>query len=216
MVAGARTVIICLPSGPSWWTILPALITPIIGCLALYFAWQNIRNARDLARNKATLDLIEKKESTEHYRAINDIFSTLRLGKGFTHLNDPQTDPERKERQAVIDYLNHYEMVAIGIRDELLDAQLYRAWMEGAFVRDWNAAAQWVQRERWKYEKDRGWTYRASILQNYQDAACQWSQEAIRLNDTTSGPPVEPAGTSDEALPRPIDDVTLGKDVKRD
>jgi Domain of unknown function (DUF4760) len=139
---------------------------------ALYFARQNILNARDLARNKATLDLIEKRESTDHYRSINQTFSRLRKTVGFAHLNDPTTEADVGDRQAVVDYLNHYEMVAIGIERKLLDATLYRRWMEGAYVRDWNAAVGWVQRERWKTDDSGNWTYRATILKNFQLVAC--------------------------------------------
>lgn len=173
---------------------------------------RTIKNARTLARNKATLDLIEKKESTDYYRRINETSSQLRQSQGFTHLNDPRTPEDRSDRQAIIDHLNHYEMVAIGIRDDLLDARLYRAWMEGAFVRDWNAASPWIQRERWKHEEDGSWSYRASILQNYENTACAWSKDAIRLGKEHSPPPAMAAGVSDEALPEPIDVITVGND----
>lgn len=164
-MAGAQQLVICVvSSGPPIWSYLPAFVTPVLGLVALYFAWQNILNARDLARNKATLDLIEKRESTEHYRTINAVFSHLRKTRGFTHLNDPASEDDVADRQAVIDYLNHYEMVAIGIERKLLDATLYRRWMEGAYVRDWNAATDWVQRERWKADNQGNWTYRASIF----------------------------------------------------
>ena len=185
-----------------------AALTPLIGLAALALAARNIQNARELARNKATIDLIEKRESTAHYRMINERFSDLRRGKGFTHLNSP-TDEDKSDREAVVDYLNHYELVAIGIQQKLLDTKLYRAWMEGAFVRDWNAAAEWVQRERWKANEDGSWTYRASILQNYQKVALSWSAQAIAL-DATDGPPTTPAGPGDEPLPEPIDLIDLG------
>lgn len=184
---------------------LPALAAPILGAFALFFAWASIRNARALARHKATLDLIEKTESTDHYRSINRAFSALRRGAGLAHLNDPQNDADKAARQSVIDYLNHYELVAIGIREGLLDEHLYRAWMEGAFVRDWNAATQWIQRERWQYDEVRSWTYRDSLLANYQAIARRWSPEAVVLDARHSGPPAAPAGPSDEPLPTPAD-----------
>lgn len=212
LAAAAQHIVICVtPSNTLWWTYIPGFATPVIGLGALYFASQNIRNARDLARNKATLDLIEKRESTDHYRKINERFSDLRKGKGFAHLNDPATAADIDDRHAVIDYLNHYEMVAIGIRRDLLDATLYRAWMEGPFVRDWNAASGWVQRERWKADSEGTWTYRASILQNFQKIAQNWSSDAIVLNETTGPPPLIAAGPGDQSLPEPIDDVALGE-----
>jgi Domain of unknown function (DUF4760) len=45
------------------------------------------------------------------------------------------------------DYINHYELVAIGIRSNILDERMYRTWMEGPFVRDFNSAADFIQSE---------------------------------------------------------------------
>lgn len=157
--------------------------------IALIAAIVGILTSRKIARDKATLDLIEKRESTDHYRRINRTFSELRKGPGFGHLAgeltpvDAATDAENQsDRQDVIDYLNHYEMVAIGIERRLLDAATYRAWMQSAFVRDWNAAANWVQRERWRLV-DGAWKYHPSILAAYQRIACRWSKDAIRLTE---------------------------------
>ncbi len=205
LISAARAVVICVvPSEPDWRVyIAPALIliSAIIAILAII-------NARSVARQKATLDMIEKKESTEHYRALNERFSELRKGRGFTHLNDPAAE-DKADRRALLDYLNHYEMVAIGIRQGILDDRFYRAWMEGAFVRDWNAAADWIQRERWKLGSNGDWQYRASLFEHYQWVACRWSKEARKLNENASEPPSAGSGASDEPLPLPADEVVL-------
>ena len=112
-------------------------------------------------------------------------------------------------RKKVFEYLNHYEMISIGMRQGILDEKIYRAWMEGAFVRDWNAAADFIQRERWKIDDAGIWSYRASIYQNYQKMACDWSTEARGLTKESSSPPVTAAGPGDDALPEPIDQVVL-------
>ncbi|MES2443439.1 MAG: DUF4760 domain-containing protein [Pseudomonadota bacterium] len=181
--------------GISWTDFLgPALVA-----ISVTVAWLALRNARAVARQKATLDLIEKIESDQHYRQITDRFSELRRGIGFSHLNDPAPE-NRDDRRAVLDYLNHYEIVAIGIRHNILDAEMYRAWMEGVFVRDWNAAAEFIQRERWKGDAT-SWTYRASVFEHFQWAATRWSKDATRLSAKTSPPPSRAAGPGDEPLP---------------
>lgn len=164
-----------------------------------------MRNNRRLARERATLDLIEKVESGEHYRTIVHTFTDLRRGKGFSHLHKPQTERDKEERRCVNDYMNHYELVAIGIRAGILDEGFYRDWMRGPVVRDWNAAAEWVQRERWKREPDGSWKYYGKIFINYEILAGAWSNEAIRLDQLHSGPPsdAEAGGPGDEPLPPP-------------
>jgi len=191
-------------SAPLW----SPFVTPLIAASAAIVAWRALRNTRAIARQKATLDLIEKRESTEHYRSIIERFSKLRKGSGFMHLNDP-IDDDVADRQMLIDYLNHYELVSIGIRQDILDARIYRAWIEGSFVRDWNAVADWVQRERWQRNAEGEWRYRDTIFANYQAIACRWSKESRRLSKASSQPPDRPGATGDTAFPEPIDEIAL-------
>lgn len=204
----APVTIICVepapPSPMAYATPAVALLSFVVSAI---IALRALRNTRSVARQKATLDLIEKRESTEHYRAISRIFFDLQSGSGFMHLVDPTPD-DKPLRKAVFDYLNHYEIIAIGIRQDILDERIYRAWMEGAFVRDWNAAAEFIQRQRWKHADGR-WRYRASVYENYQHVACRWSKDAVRLTEASFPPPAQPAGPGDAPLPEPIDDIDL-------
>lgn len=182
-------------------TLLAATVASIIAIVAL-------RNTRSVARQKATLDLIEKRESTEHYRDLSRTFFELQKGPGFMHLVAP-SEADRPTRKKVFDYLNHYEIIAIGLRQNILDEKIYRAWMEGAFVRDWNAAADFIQRERWKCDEHGQWHYRDSIYENYEHVARRWSPETRVLTAQSSRPPTTPSGPGDDQLPQPIDDVQL-------
>lgn len=182
-------------------TLLAATVASIIAIVAL-------RNTRSVARQKATLDLIEKRESTEHYRDLSRTFFELQKGPGFQHLTAP-SDADRPTRKKVFDYLNHYEIIAIGLRQNILDEKIYRAWMEGAFVRDWNAAADFIQRERWKCDEAGEWHYRSSIYENYEHIAHQWSKDTRALDAQSSQPPRTPVRPGDDQLPEPIDDIQL-------
>lgn len=205
----ANKIVICIAQPPPG---ISPYLTPLVGLLSLAvtatIALRALRNTRAVARQKATLDLIEKRESTDHYRQISRIFFDLQKGGGFMHLVDPAPD-EKPLRKAVFDYLNHYEMVSIGIRQDILDEKIYRAWMEGAFVRDWNAAADFIQRERWKADAQGNWSYRASVYENYQHVACRWSSEAVNLIEDKTKQPQVPARPGDDPLPEPIDDIKL-------
>jgi Domain of unknown function (DUF4760) len=205
LALGGITPVFQTNSNQPHWSVF---IAPAIASVAAFVAWRAFRGARLIAKQKATLDLIEKRESTEHYRQIIDRFSTLRKNRGFDHLNAPTQD-DVPDRRMLIDYLNHYELVSIGIRQDILDSKIYRAWIEGSFVRDWNAVADWVQRERWKQDDNDAWHYRASIYANYQHIACLWSPEAVRLTQDSSPPPASASGAGDDPFPAPTDTVEL-------
>lgn len=178
--------------------------TIVIALLAIYSAtW----TAHRVARIKATIDLIEKRESTTVYRDCNKTFSRLRRGKGFSHLNAPKPE-DQGEREDVKDYLNHYELVALGIRKRVLDDGFYRGWMGGPFVRDWNAASDWIQRERWKCNDAGQWEYDDNIFEHFEFIATRWSREARRLKAEPRIPPADVGtGPGDEALPMLGDQV---------
>jgi Domain of unknown function (DUF4760) len=197
----AKTIVLCQPSSSPHWSVF---IAPLLILISVGVAIWGVRNAREIARQKATLDLIEKRESTEHYKTLLKTFREIRLGQGFGELANPLTDNAREARSSILDYINHYELVAIGIRRNILDELMYRDWMEGAFVRDFNAAADFIQGERWRRTADgKGWVYRKSIFGNYQWAAERWSPEAQRLvkGDPPTDAPAKAVG--DEHLPEP-------------
>jgi hypothetical protein len=189
-------------------------ITPALVALSAIIAVVGVLTTRSVARGRATIDLIEKRESTEHYRQTALGFSRVRRANAFGPLSNPKTDQDKADRQMVVDYLNHYELISIGILNNILDERIYRTWMRGPFTRDWNAAATWIQRERWKRAEDGRWTYYDSIFANYQRIALRWSPEAILLREAYAGPPSDSqaGGPGDEALPpEPGDESRAGE-----
>lgn len=193
-----RALIVCVASSFSWWS----LLTPaVVAISALAAAW-GVVQARATARKRATLDLIEKFESTDHYRGLHAIFMYHRRSDSFERLHNPREEKDRTERQAVLDYLNHYELVAIGILNGILDEEFYRTWMKGPFVRDWNAAATFIQRERWKQADGADdFVYYRRLFENFQQVACAWGRAAVRLTAESGGRPLRPEGPGDEHLP---------------
>ncbi len=131
-----------------------AAISAIVGAYGLIFTvityWQN----RRIAQNKATIDLIFSNENSDHFKGNNLIFSHHRENGGFDALVHAQTGDERTKRKAVADYLNHYELIALGIRRGVLNSGFYRKWMGTVVLRDWNAAQPFVAGERQKVQSD--------------------------------------------------------------
>jgi len=205
-LADAAAFLQCLhPPEPLYRTIL-AFVTPTLVATSAIIALRALYNTRRLARQKATLDLIEKTESTEHYRAISSTFSRLRRSDRLRSIENPKTDEDKRDRQDVLDFLNHYELVAIGIREGILDGKIYQAWMLSAFIRDWNAAADIIQAERWRLNQNgTDWIYHAKVFASYGWLACKWSRSARLLVE--EGKPAMPAAppaniaASDDPLP---------------
>ena len=194
-----QNLAVCVASSFHW----SALATPAVVSVSALVALWGVSAAKATARKRATLDMIEKVESAPHYRALHEAFANRRKKKSFTELNDPIEKQEKADRQSVIDYLNHYELVAIGIRTKILDPTIYQKWMKGPFLRDWNAAAAFIQRERWKWDDGLGaWAYHRQQFENYQHVARQWDPEfCVDLDEKYSSPPQRPSGPGDESLP---------------
>ncbi len=171
-----------------------AALAPFAIILSVLVARQAIHNHAEVARKKATLDLIEKRESNDYYQSSHDVFKQIRKNNEFSHLKNPQSEEWAAKRKKVQQYLNHYELISIGIERKILDADTYRYWMESAFIRDWNASAKFIQDERWVLnERKSTWEYNSKLYENYALKVAEWDQGAIVLNETFSGPPITAA-----------------------
>lgn len=167
--------------------------------ITIAIALSQLATTRSIARMRATLDLIEKAESSEHYIKITATFSDVRRTNAFLALVDPIAK-DRPKRFAVLGYLNHYETIALFIRKRVLDELTYKDWIVGTLVRDWNAATGFIQRERWGWDGDK-WVYDPTLLKELQALACRWSRDAVRLDAGHSGPPPGLPGPEDDLLP---------------
>jgi hypothetical protein len=121
----------------AFWWVSPLVVG--IGVIAsLMVAYLTIRTNRRIARIKATLDLIEATESREHYLALYRIYRRLRTESDFrSAVLNPRTDEDRTARYRCLDFLNHYELVAIGFKEGILDERFYKRWMDYVVVRDY-------------------------------------------------------------------------------
>lgn len=224
LMPDAAQVVIFTTGGFSFWQLVAPVVTLIAVCVAFWgicvarrSALQTIGNAKLIARRRATIDLVEKVESTPHYTDLMTAFSYYRRQNAFLKLSDPREEREKTDRRKILNYLNHYEIVAIGIRLETLDEDFYSDWMQPILVRDWNAASAFVQRERWKkLDSDMGavsdsnvrknksgesFTYQSDIYVELQALATKWSKEASKLDINSGGPPDDAHGPGDERLP---------------
>lgn len=178
------------------------VIGPTVIIVSALGALWGVLVTRATTRRRATLDIIEKTESTEYYQKNFAVYLRYRDGERAV-LHDPKTPEAESDRKAFLDFLNHYEIIAIGIEQGILDEQFYKDWMRSALVRHWNIASDFIQRERWKHDPATGlWSYSGKLFEKFQNLATAWSRDAVRLDKTTGGPPAQPAGPGDEPLPQ--------------
>lgn len=127
----------------SFWWAVPAVLV-LSGIAAICLSLRQISENRSIARKRATLDLIERSESQPYYRELWENFQDVREEDGFAHLVNPANKMLWKQRREVLAFLNHYELVAVGCEQGVLDEKFYADWMKSTVVRDWEAAASFV------------------------------------------------------------------------
>ena len=89
--------------------------------------------------------MIERSESNSFYLDIYAAFRDVMTGEaGFEEISTSKLPAMAEQRRKVIAFLNHYELVAIGIDQGILDEELYRDYLRGTVVRHWFAARAFV------------------------------------------------------------------------
>jgi uncharacterized protein DUF4760 len=129
----------------AFWRVQP-LVTAVAAILSLQSWVGSSRGAnRSIARTRATLDLIERTESQAHYQSLWLNFKAVRGREGgFGALIAPATPADETARALALEFLNHYELVAVGCKHGVLDSEFYKHFMRGAVVRDWQAASDFI------------------------------------------------------------------------
>ncbi len=120
---------------------------------------------------RATLDVILKSESDTYYQNIYATFtSELTRSGGLISLMDAHSDNEKRSRRNVHDFLNHYELIAIAIKKEILDEHFYKEWMRSTYIKHY--------RESEEYIKTLNKENNSSVLFiNFKELAEEWDRE---------------------------------------
>lgn len=112
------------------------LSASVAGVIAL----KNITTQRGIARRRATLDLISGKQwdndyirARKEFNALRESSNGLEFWAAAEHSGTPQLETIRL-------ILNDYELIAIGISEDIIDETLYKRWFESTLIRDFDAA----------------------------------------------------------------------------
>lgn len=110
-------------------------VVPFVGLVGAGVAVYSVAANRAVARMRATLDLIERSESSDYYSDIRKSFRKMNDEEVLVMIKYPKSDEERDLRRKVLAYLNHYKLVAIGCRSRILDENFYAKWMKTTLIR---------------------------------------------------------------------------------
>lgn len=91
---------------------------------------------RNIARRRATLDLIMMWQSNAELIKGRSDFVKLRDGGHLVQWADPAKSGS-SESATIRSVLNRYELVAIGIKQRTLDKTIYELWLKTVTVSDW-------------------------------------------------------------------------------
>jgi hypothetical protein len=113
------------------WGSFPQWITAIIALAAGLIALYSIHTQRDIARKRAAVDVFVKTEMDQQMIVAFDSFH-----KGLEEMGKFESVEEFRDRQrdhylAIRKYLNVHELIAVGIRKEVLDEEVcYHYWCD--------------------------------------------------------------------------------------
>jgi hypothetical protein len=127
---------------------------------------------------RATLDLIERTESQSYYQNLWKGFKAAREAPGgLSALLNPATERPESLRSDVLDFLNHYELIAVGCKQGVLDEEFYKQFMRSAFLRDWAASRDLIRGLR---EPPAPAPKRPTLFEHFEALAMKWQAELDR------------------------------------
>lgn len=135
-----------LAQNGQWFSPLAILLSATIGGS---IAWSAVNANRETARKRATLDVILKSESDDYFERIYIVFlSEKNRSSGLEVLLLAESDGEKKAKTEVDNFLNHYELIAISINQNILDEDFYKQWMKSTYIKHFKEAKAYIDGTR--------------------------------------------------------------------
>jgi hypothetical protein len=122
----------------AWWTANALYFTPIFLAVSIVVAVAALLTQRNLSRSRAAFDLFLKAELDF---ATVQLWTSHQNGiKAYKESSDPAAfiDSHRKEFDAILSYLNIYELVACGIHNRLLDEKICHSYWRRIMRNDYH------------------------------------------------------------------------------
>lgn len=109
--------------------------------VATRIARVNIREQRKISRRRATLDLLSRNEWDGDYLIARNEFVRLKNGSTGLEFWTAKEHEDSPQIGIIRSVLNDYELIAIGIEEDILDEELYKKWFKSAYIKDYDLSA---------------------------------------------------------------------------
>lgn len=180
----AQDIIVNISNGYWWASPLAILLSAGLAGWGVYYS---MCRQRDIAKSRATLDVILKSESDEHYTRIYKTFTSERKRKGgLAVLLDGTTESDKKCLNEVLDFINHYELIAVSISKGILDEQFYKHWMRTSYVEHYEDSREMINAIRQKQEKDTYFEYFEALADRWRAEIEEEEKALEKLNGSQS------------------------------
>ncbi|MEM0930469.1 MAG: DUF4760 domain-containing protein [Pseudomonadota bacterium] len=152
-----------------FWSFLnSAIVAAGLTALVVWFVGvRTLEGQRAIARRQATIDFLEKRKWDSDYIAARQDFIILRDDADRTMsywAREAQAD--RPERSTIRNILNDYELMAIGIQQDIFDEKIYQAYWRGTLITDWKKTRAFIEDVRE--------IANAEVYKSFQDLAEAW------------------------------------------
>ncbi|WP_431023797.1 DUF4760 domain-containing protein [Halomonas sp. H5] len=149
---------------------------------AFFASWRAINTQRRIARKRATLDVLFRLESDAAFLKAAEVFQDVRDGRGFMSLvKDKKGKSNRdKEEELYVDmYLNHLELLCVGMSEDTIDELFLFQYMRNTVVGDWRDVEDYVKDCRERSPKNH------RLFQKLEKFATAWDRQ--RTGDIFDG-----------------------------
>ncbi|MEQ8968029.1 MAG: DUF4760 domain-containing protein [Azospirillaceae bacterium] len=166
-------VLVCGGTGPGWtfWAILLSAVVALFSVAA----------SRVATKRRAAIDLIVRSESGA-FQESRAVFKDVLANGVLLNLLNPRSAEDFSRRRSVQELLNHYELVAISIRENIVDENIMKLYQRRSVIDYWDDAKEIVTEARRLTEND-------NIFHNF-----EWLAERWRLKPNVDSGPTYVAG----------------------
>ena len=148
--------------GASAWAILFSAI--MAGVYAFFSSMWNRKTVRD----RETIVLLNQTSWDKDYIQARNTFAKHRdNANGLTKCCE---DPNSEEYIAIVQFLNYYELIAIGIGHGILSASVYQSFFRTRYVKDWQKSKAFIASIRINSKNE-------LIFIKYEELAKKWEKK---------------------------------------
>jgi hypothetical protein len=128
-------------------------IAGLVTLAAIAVAWVAILLQRQTARAQTTLHHLAKMEFDQDFLRAKRVFLEEERNGSLTKWAARDLAHEKTARYIRL-YLNHFELVSLGVQHKIIDYDIFRAWNRKTVLVVWAAASPFVHKLRKEFDNE--------------------------------------------------------------